>query len=195
MWKNAALVASFLILTPIALGTSMFALLTVSDSNVDRQVLAAETSLIQPQIYASLPSVLPSVSSEVGIGDARVEIIRQYLDKYNSPMLPYAKYLVDMADAYDTDFRLLTAIGQQESNLCKKIPEDSFNCWGWGIHSAGTLGFRSFEEGIETVSRGLKTNYIDEGYVTVDEIMDKWVPHSPERAWAKSVTNFMDEML
>jgi len=27
---------------------------------------------------------------------------------------------------------------------------------GWGIHSKGTLGFSSFEEGIETYPRDLK---------------------------------------
>lgn len=205
MWKNVALVGIFLTLAPIALATSIFTLFTVSSNNYSAQVLAASQdnlaqlpsltpSVESARIYASSNSNTPSVGISVTSDDARVYIIRDYLDRYNSPMEPYAGYLVEMADKYDLDFRLLTAIAQQESNLCKKIPDNTYNCWGWGIHSQGTLGFNSYKEGIEIVSRGLKTSYKDKGYVTVDEIMDKWVPHSPERAWAQGVTAFMEEM-
>ena len=32
------------------------------------------------------------------------------------------------------DYRLLPAIAMQESTLCRSIPVDSHNCWGWGIY-------------------------------------------------------------
>ena len=47
------------------------------------------------------------------------------------------------------DFRLLPAIAMQESNLCKKILPDTFNCLGLGIHARGTWGFPSFEANFE----------------------------------------------
>ena len=82
---------------------------------------------------------------------------------------------------------------QQESNLCKKIPSGTFNCLGWGVHSKGTLGFSSFEEAIEVVSKGLKENYIDEGLLTPEEIMTKYTPHS-DGSWAYGVNLFMNEI-
>jgi len=102
--------------------------------------------------------------------------------------------LVETADLYGIDWKLLTAIAMKESGLCKIIPEESYNCWGWGIHSAGTLRFDSFEEGIDTVSRGIRENYVDIGLVTIEEIMSKWIPHSPNGAWAEGVRLYMAEM-
>jgi hypothetical protein len=106
---------------------------------------------------------------------------------------PYAPSIVDTADKYGLDFRLTTAIAQQESNLCKKIPPESNNCWGWGIHSQGTLGFSSFQEGIENVSKGLREEYLDKGFRTTEEIMSKYTPLSPG-SWAEGVNKFMAEM-
>ena len=172
--RNMMLVVVFLTLTPISLATSLFALISLTTSNTSNPKLASnQTSEVRTgaRIYAALPNSLPSISSEIHSGDARVEIIHQYLEKYDSPLLSHAKKLVDTADFYHIDFRLITAIAQQESNLCKIIPPDSYNCWGWGITSVSSLGFKSFDEGIEVVTRGLKENYIDQGYTTPDKIM------------------------
>jgi hypothetical protein len=199
--KSLLYISTFLVFTPIALFTSLFALfsLTPSSKSSDQKVLSAQTNMptnMQPnvQIYASLPKSLPTLSSNLETEDARPEILREYLSYYNSPLVPYSTFLVKTADKYNLDFRLLVAIAQQESNLCKKIPANSYNCWGWGIHSQGTLRFNSYEQAISEVARGLKKNYIEKGFVSVDEIMDKWVPHSPERSWAKGVSSFMTDM-
>jgi hypothetical protein len=88
---------------------------------------------------------------------------------------------------------LTTAIAQQESNLCKNYPDGTYNCWGWGIHSQGTLGFSSFTEGIELVTKGLKENYIDKGYLTPETIMTKYTPLS-NGSWANGVSKFLSEM-
>jgi hypothetical protein len=125
--------------------------------------------------------------------DARPDILKNYLKKYNSPLEPFAQFIVQTSDKHQLDYRLITAIAMKESGLCKVIPEGSYNCWGWGIHSAGTLGFNSYEEGIETVSVGLKENYIDKGYVTVEEIMQKYA-HPDSTTWAEGVLLYMDQM-
>jgi hypothetical protein len=191
---------AFFILTPVALAITTFTLMTVSEKNTIRQqeqVLAAQDAVRHVPKYANIFSssgnTVPSISAKAEVGDARVEIIRQYLQYYNSPLLPYAEVLVSEADKNQLDFRLTTAIAQQESNLCKKIPPGSYNCWGWGIHSAGTLGFRSYEEGIKIVSKGLKENYIDKGYTTPEVIMTKYTPSS-NGSWANGVNQFMFEM-
>jgi hypothetical protein len=196
-WKNMVLVAVFFTITPITLAISLFSLFSFKVS------AASETASIQNnlaasysgvQVYASLPPALPSVSDQIGMADARPELIRQYLAYYNSPLVPYADSIVKAADVNQLDYRLITAIAQQESNLCKVIPPGSYNCWGWGINSQSNLGFDSFQDGIDTVSRGLKTQYLDKGFGTVSEIMSKYNPISPGGAWAKGVSSFMDQI-
>ena len=186
-WKNLFLVVVFFTVTPITLGISLFSLISLKTSDVVKE------SFSGARIYASLPTEFPTIGGEVGSTDARSEIIRQYLEFYKSPLLPHAEFLVQTADKYSLDFRLLTAIAQQESNLCKIIPPDSYNCWGWGIHSEGTLGFTSFEEGIETVSKGLREKYLNKGYTTTEEIMSKYTPQS-NGSWARGVNQFLAEM-
>jgi hypothetical protein len=126
-------------------------------------------------------------------GDSRPLILKKYLEHYNSPMADYADYIFKVSQENGLDYRLLIAIAQQESNLCKKIPENSYNCWGWGIHSQGTLRFDSYEESIKTVAEGLKENYIDQGLREPEEIMKRYTPSS-DGSWARGVRQFMDEM-
>jgi len=198
-WRNLILILVFFTITPIALGTSLFSLTALSEvESSTKKIVSPPLNLLQqPQsgirVYASLPSSFPSVSGETLSADARSEIIRQYLADYNSPLEPFSAFLVETADKYELDYRLLTAIAQQESNLCKKIPPGSYNCWGWGIHSEGTLMFNSFTEGIEIVSRGVRENYLDLGFVTIEEIMGKYTPLS-KGSWAFGVEKFMNEM-
>jgi len=196
-WKNMVLVGVFFTLTPAALGISLFSLFSLHQNANVRQILGintdATTQKSGARVYASLPVEIPTVSENVVSADARPEILKQYMDHYNSPLMPYANLLVATADKYDLDFRLVTAIAQQESNICKIIPPGSFNCWGWGIHSRGTLGFTSFEEGIETVSQGLRKEYLNKGYITVEDIMSKYTPQS-NGSWARGVSSFMSDM-
>lgn len=196
-WKNLILVTVFFLVTPITLGVSLFSLFSLKTHELAEEKFNTTNLVLSPNsgvsIYASLPDNVPSLYSYVGSSDARPEIIRQYLKFYNSPLEPYAELIVNTADKYSIDFRLITAVAQQESNLCKVIPPGSYNCWGWGIHSKGSLGFTSFEEGIETVSRGLKEEYLDKGYSTVEEIMSKYTPLS-NGSWAHGVETFMQDM-
>jgi len=196
-WKNLILSFLFFSITPIAIIASLFSLIYLpKDAKIPLSV--KETSFIQsPQsgvrVYASLPTNFPLISGHLNTADARPEIIRQYLLKYNSPLHPYSSEIVDTADKYGLDFRLITAIAQQESNLCKKIPPETNNCWGWGIHSRGTLGFSSYQEGIEEVSRGLRNKYLNSGLLSIEDIMSKYTPLSPG-SWAEGVNKFMSEM-
>jgi len=143
--------------------------------------------------HAILPQVLGAFTYQVKSEDAIPEIVKSYLEKYNSPLLPYSNFLVKTAREYGFDPRLLVAIAQQESNLCKKAPEGTHNCWGWGIHSRGTLGFDSYQEAIRTVAKGLSKNYLGKGLVTPEEIMGIYTPLS-DGSWAKGVQQFLDDM-
>jgi len=194
-WKNLALTTVFFAITPLVIAVSLFSLLTLRNpsghSTVQSNLIELPKSGVK--VYASLPSFLPTVSGYATSQDSRVEIVRQYLNFYESPLEPYAAKIIESSDRYGLDYRLTTAIAQQESNLCKKIPPESNNCWGWGIHSRGTLGFSSFEEGINEVSKGIRKEYLDKGFRTIEELMGKYTPLS-NGSWAEGVTNFMAEM-
>jgi len=197
LFKTVILCALFFTLTPLTLIIGLFSLLLASPNQNQPQVLAESTQKTPDysgvEIFASLPEELPSVGGEAKAVDARVELLRKYLKNYNSPLERYAEKIVHEADKYAVDFRLITAIAQQESNLCKFIPPETYNCWGWGIHSQGTLGFESYEDGIKTVTKGLREKYLDEGLITVEQIMGRYTPMSPG-SWAIGVNTFMSQM-
>lgn len=140
-----------------------------------------------------LPEVLGAFTYSIKTDDAIPEIIKKYLKKYDSPLLSYADYIVTVSRDHYLDPRLIIAIAQQESNLCKKIPDDSHNCWGWGIHSQGTLKFSNYQEAIDAVITGLTDNYLRKGLSTPQEIMGIYTPLS-DGSWAKGVQQFLDEM-
>lgn len=190
-WKNLVLMIVFFCVTPITLAVSLFSLISLKQSPV---IIVDDANRTGVKVYASLPREFPKVSDEIESADARPAIIKQYLERYKSPLLGHEDYIVRKSDEYGLDFRLITAIAQQESNLCKIIPPETYNCWGWGIHSRGTLGFNSYEEAIDTVMKGLKSEYIDKGFTTPDTIWKKYTPSSPDGAWAKGVNQFMGEM-
>ena len=181
----------FFLTTPMMIVLSLNTLVSLQNTNGQAEVLGKSTE--QAPIYAALPDESPTMSIKLIASDARGDILKKYLNEYGSPLEPYAFYTVNIADEYNVDFRLVTAIAQQESNLCKFIPDNTYNCWGWGIHSRGTLGFTSYEEGISAVTQGLRNDYLSKGYNTPDEIMKKYTPLS-NGSWAEGVKQFMSEM-
>jgi hypothetical protein len=133
---------------------------------------------------------------DIKTADARIEIIRAFLERYKSPLTPYDHYateLVASSDRYGLDYRLLPAIMMQESNLCKSSDPKLHNCLGFGIHERGTLGFDTYEEGFDRAARELKANYIDQGLTTPEQIMKKYTPSS-NGSWANSVNQWIAEM-
>lgn len=133
---------------------------------------------------------------EARTSDARVDIVASFLERYDSPLSPYdhyAKALVESADRYGLDYRLLPAIMMQESNLCKRADPAIHNCLGFGIHERGTLAFDSYEESFDRAARELKQRYIDIGLTTPDLIMKKYTPGS-NGSWANSVNQWIAEM-
>jgi hypothetical protein len=161
--------------------------------------LETEDELLTPVFVAQgLPEngQVKGVETVLETEDARAAIVANFLERHDSPLQPadhYGAVFVDIADRHGFDFRLLPAIAMQESNLCKRIPEGSFNCLGFGIHERGTLGFPNFEANFERAGRELKLYYIDKGLTTPYEIMRKYTPGS-DGSWAESVNQWMAEM-
>jgi len=166
VFRKLLFILVFFTLTPIALVSSTISLISITNTEVKnaQTTPAVQRNSTGVQVYASLPSDFPSVSAEIVEEDARPQIINNFLSSYKSPLTPYSNYIIETADKYGNNWKLLPAIAMKESGLCKIIPEESYNCWGWGIHSAGTLRFDSYEEGIETVSRGIRENFSPHSY-------------------------------
>jgi len=122
--------------------------------------------------------------------DIRVTNLKSFFRKHNSPLFDYSDQIVKKADQYELDYRLLPAIAMKESTLCKNIPSNSHNCWGWGIYGNTVTRFKSYDEAIDTISKGLKENYIDRGFVTPSQIMAKYTPSS-NGSWAHAVNLVM----
>lgn len=131
-------------------------------------------------------------SADTQVEDERVANLMVFFRTHNSDLYEHAEFIVKTSDKYELDYRLLPAIAMKESTLCKYIPKNSHNCWGWGIYGNTVTRFSSYPEAIETVAKGLKTGYKDQGLETVDQIMSKYNPVSPNGSWAKGVTAFMD---
>ena len=134
-----------------------------------------------------------SVDAIVSGADARPMLIKKYLEKYNSPMAPYSDLIFQISEDYGFEYYWIVAIAQQESNLCKKAPENSYNCWGYGIHKKGTLRFDGYELAIKSYAEYLKREYFDKGLNTPELMMKKYCPSS-NGSWANGVNQFIEEL-
>lgn len=143
--------------------------------------------------YAALPGFANITQAEIEAKDARVEMVRQFFAKYKSPLEPHAKEVVDTADKYGLDFRLIPAIAMQESTLCKKAPKDSYNCWGFGIYGGKVTRFDNYSDGIETVTKTLALKYKKDGLHTPEEIMQRYTPSS-NGSWAQGVNIVLNSL-
>lgn len=137
-----------------------------------------------------LPETTLSYQPKIFLADNRLANLKAFFRKYNSPLYHYAPKIIEVSDKYHFDYRLLPAIAMQESNLCLKIPENSYNCWGWGIYGDKITRFSSYDEAIEVVAKGIKTEYLDKGLITASQIMKKYTPPS-QGSWAYGVNLFL----
>lgn len=198
--KESLFVAGlFFIFVPILIFSEMF-LLTQFESVDNFSPIPILTNSVSESNLLAARSIFSSkgvdekkLNSSVVSADARPVLIEKYLQKYNSKLEPYAELIFDVSQKYGLDYRLITAIAQQESNLCKKAPDGCFNCWGVGIHSRGTMCFDSYPEAINWVGKYLKEEYFDKGITSVEGIMEKYCPLS-SGSWAVGVKQFMAEI-
>lgn len=168
--------------------------MTKKQQNVQRILaeishIRASTNQSQFQ-YSASPFVLGVYQAEAGLGDSRAANLKVFFRKYNSPLYDYADSIVRVSDENSFDYRLLPAIAMQESNLCHYIPDDSHNCWGWGIYGSTVTKFESYDDAIQTVGKGIKKEYIDKGLLTASAIMEKYTPMS-NGSWAHGVNTFL----
>jgi hypothetical protein len=172
----------------------------LADLGESPQILPFTSSVVSNGLFAAAPpkgAVLGD--SVIANADQRTAILSRYLRDKNSPMAGSAGTFTAMADKYRLDWRLLVAIAGKESTFGKRIPPGSYNAWGWGIPTGAQSGiaFSSWDTGIETVARGLRTKYFDRGADTLAEIERSYTPPSaadPRHPWRTGVGEFMAEI-
>lgn len=121
--------------------------------------------------------------------DYRVENLRKFLEKYNSPLATYAEEFVTYADLNGLDYRLVPSISGVESTFGKYIPHNSYNAYGW---ANGDYNFTSWKDSIAHVSQTLKMSYIDKGAPTIAKIAKRYAP--PSVTWAGKVKFFVKKI-
>lgn len=121
--------------------------------------------------------------------DYRVENLRKFFEKYNSPLATYAEEFVISADENNLDYRLIPAITGVESTFGKNIPNNSYNAYGW---ANGKYKFTSWEESIAHVSETIKSKYIDRGADSIHKIGKVYAP--PSKTWAQNVSTFVSKI-
>lgn len=129
---------------------------------------------------------------EQSVDDNRAQILEAYLEEYDSPLAPYAQDFIDSADRYNLDWRLVASISGLESGFGKQIPYNSYNGWGWGIYGDNVLRFNSWPEAIETISKGLRQNYLKDKTESDPYFIGPTYASSP--TWAVRVSYFMNKM-
>lgn len=190
--KRAVFLTSILFFGTVIVFIELFALSKISEN----RVLGLSTNNLVRVLIGQAKENGENemtISSEITHDDARPIIIKNYLEKYNSPLVPYSNLIFEISEDYGFEYYWIVAIAQQESNLCKKIPEGSHNCWGYGIHKRGSLGFESYELALKSYSEYLKREYFDKGLNTPELIMKKYTPSS-DGSWARGVWQFINEM-
>lgn len=122
--------------------------------------------------------------------DKKAEILSAYLGKFNSPLQYHSQDFIDAADKYQLDWKLVPAIAGVESTFGKNIP-GGFNGWGWGVYGTQAIYFKSWKDGIFTVSEGLRKGYLDRG-LTDPYTINKVYATSP--FWGRNVTYFLNDL-
>jgi hypothetical protein len=131
----------------------MLALILVS-LFIPKQVFAQEKA---SQASATIQNLVIKTKK-----DYRAKILFDYLMSQDSPLAAYSQDFIYYADKYNLDWRLVPAITGVESSFGKAIPPYSYNGWGWGVYGDNVIRFKSWTEGIATVSKGLREKYINQ---------------------------------
>ena len=122
--------------------------------------------------------------------DNQAQILSEYLANFDSPLQYSAQDFIDAARQYNLDWKMLPAIAGVESTFGKQIP-GGFNAYGWGVYGTQAIYFNSWREGIFTVAKGLRENYLNKGLKDPYSINTVYAA-SP--FWGGKVTYFMRDL-
>ena len=132
-------------------------------------------------------------------GSISPQVIDAYLMSKGSPMAGQGVAFVQSGMRWQVDPRLLVAIAGAESNF-GQITCGPNNAWGWACPN-DPESFATWAAGIDTVTKGLRSYYLDEGRTSVSLIQQKYCPvgaaNDPtglNNHWSTNVTKFLTEL-
>lgn len=129
-------------------------------------------------------------SAQISTYMTKKTVIKRLLTKYNSPFAANSDAFVDACFKYNMDCYLLVSISGVESYFGKFTYPNSYNPFGWG---GGLIMFDDWNQGIDSVSKGLKNNYINKGYNTISKINPIYCP--PSTTWTGKVEYFYKQFV
>lgn len=153
-------------------------------------LLLSIQSLSSPGLNTSEQKDQKEDIKEVKRIDKKAKILAKYLEEYNSPLQYHAQDFLDAANQYDLDWKLLPSIAGVESTFGKRIP-GGYNAYGWGVYGTNRIYFKSWRDGMFTVAKGLRENYVNRGYNDPYE-MNRIYAASP--TWGVRVSYFMNDL-
>ncbi len=155
-------------------------------------IIIPQKAYSQQKASASSAKIISTAVEYNTDGDYRVKTLKAFLEKYDSPLAPYARDFVSEADRYNLDWKLVAAISGTESTFGKAIPYNSYNGWGWGVYGDNVINFSSWNEGIHTISEGLREKYMDKWNAKNVYEIGRIYASSP--VWADHVTFYMNRI-
>jgi hypothetical protein len=153
--------------------------------------MTSQQAYAEEKTSASSAALITLASTPIEV-DKRTQILKIYLEKYNSPLAPFAQTFIDQADKYNLDWKLVAAIAGVESYFGQMIPPNSYNGWGFGIYDDNILRFASWDDGIATVTQSLRERYMNER--GANNIYEIGATYAADRQWAGKVQQFMYEI-
>lgn len=113
--------------------------------------------------------------------------IKKLMAKYQSPMADSVDAFISVCQKYELNCYLLPSIAILESTFGKFIWPGSYNPFGWG---RGYIMFKSWNESIDAVGKGLRENYINKGASSIEQI-GKIYSESP--TWSPRIRLIMQQ--
>lgn len=187
--RKVFLLSAFFLLTPLVLALAL-SLLTYNSFQRNNIVAMGKNPRVA---FAALPVASGTLKINIVSQDARLVAVKAFFRKYHSDLLPFANEVINSADKYGLDFRLIPAIAMQESGGCRNAPKNSYNCWGFGIYAKRVTKFDNYAQAIDTVTKTLAKQYKANGLETPEQIMTKYTPGS-NGSWARGVNHFMNQL-
>lgn len=152
-----------------------------------KEAYASQISLPSANLAATQVHSIPALNQ-----DDRAQILRSYLEQYNSPLADHADIIIKEADANNIDWRWIVAISGVESGFGESIPAYSYNAWGYNIYGNNTRSFASWDDGIITVSTALRQTYMNDRSET--DIYAIGSSYAADPDWAYKVQGYVDDI-
>lgn len=164
-----------------------------------RRILAISSLALALIACLGVPASSSAAASSAAATLPTASELDAYLGAKGSPMAGQGSAFLASGGRWQVDPRLLIAIAGAESNF-GSITCAPFNAWGYGCPN-GPFVFTSWADGIDTVAKGLRENYLAEGRISVALINLKYAPigaaNDPtglNNHWTVNVSNFLIEL-